>query len=105
MLAVGFEKMIDYMTDILAATIERGETIGLHELLWTVDAKEHAIPTVDELNEAMSQAGSVSIVRTSDSVTLVPGDRGDSGNLTDADVALAMAFYEKMVSEMLKKND
>jgi hypothetical protein len=97
--------MIDYMADILASTIERGESIGVDQLIWTVDAKEHAIPTAEELNEAIAQAGTLSIVRESDSVTLVPSDEVSSDNLTDADIALAMAAYKRMVSELTKNKN
>jgi len=99
-----FEKMIEYMTDILTGTIERGESIGLDQLIWTVDAKEHAIPTAAELNEALDRVGSFTVERESNTIILrsSPGQQADQ--ITDSDISVAMSAYNDMVTKLLNKH-
>ena len=91
--------MIEQMKGILAACAGRGESIPLHQLIWTVDARHHAIPTTNEINQALESVRAFRVVRDRNSVHLMPESTASSDIVTEADLQLAMKNYEKEIGE------
>src|SRR5947208_2034590 len=82
--------MIADIARLLNQAASRGESIGLHELLWTIDARHHAIPTPDEIATARMNAPPFRVVRSDSGITLVPGSACSDHELTQHDIAVAM---------------
>jgi hypothetical protein len=96
--------MIDQMTEILTFALEQGDPFPLQELIWTVDAKQHAIPTAAELNEALDRVGSFTVERESNTIILRPSSGQQADQITDSDISVAMSAYNDMVTNLLNKH-
>lgn len=49
--------MVDDIVEVLEACFEEHRSVELHRLLYAVDARQHAIPNLDEINAALSRVG------------------------------------------------
>jgi len=83
--------MIEHTIELLKDAATAGRPVLLHELLRSVDAKFHAILTVEELTESLRGAPRFQINRDSGQVTLVPDSDSEFELLTDDDIASAVA--------------
>ena len=70
----------------------------LHELVWTIDASQHAIITVDEINEALAQVSGFTIKRVGDLVELIPDSNSGQQTITDEDMSKAILLYQRTIS-------
>ena len=93
--------MIDDIKDLLKSAAGKSESVPLHALLWTIDAKHHAIPTVEELNTGLQNAGDFRVERTKEEVVLVPSLGAGLAIITSKDIAVAMTFYETIAKTIL----
>jgi len=93
--------MVDDIKEILRLAARKSESVPLHALLWTIDAKHHAIPTVEELNAALQNAGDFRVERTAEEVSLVPFAGAGPAEVAQNDIAVAMTLYESIVKKVL----
>jgi hypothetical protein len=82
---------------ILNAAASRKEPIGLTELLWTIDARYHAIPTLDEIASARLNAPSLQIERSAGVIRLLPNANGSFEALTEQDIEVSMQRYRELL--------
>jgi hypothetical protein len=85
-------EMIEDIKDLLRSAARKSELVPLHALLWTIDGKHHAIPTVEELNIGLQNARDFRVERTKEEVVLVPSPGAGLAMITSKDIAVAMAF-------------
>jgi hypothetical protein len=90
--------MIDRIVALLDGLIARGEAVKLHEIVWTVDASQHAILTVEEMNVGLAQVEGIAIQRDGDLVELVPDAAAKVERITDKDLENAMVLYRRAIS-------
>jgi hypothetical protein len=90
--------MIEHTIELLKGAATAGQPVQLHELLRAVDAKFHAILTVEELTKALRSAPRFQINRDADQVSLVPDSDSEFESLTDDDIASAMVVNRATMS-------
>ena len=95
--------MIEEISEILSSAHKEKRSLLLHELIWTVDARLHAIPSAEEINQALSEY-IFQTERKQDELYLNPSSGDKSGIVTNVDVLVAMKIYEETVSEILSKH-
>ncbi len=88
---------------ILTESFRRGSPVPLEELLWTIDAKYHVIPSVDEINSAIAQSPKSRIERNDKSIILVVSDCKDSDVVTVDDVNVALSLYQNHAAAITDK--
>jgi hypothetical protein len=86
--------MIKHMIEILTGCLKRGESVTLHQLIWTVDAKHHAIPSLAELNQALKSVPGFKIARSKTSVILEPNTNSTLDSLIENDIIISMEKYK-----------
>jgi len=94
---------IKLIEGILNGALRRGQSVLLHELLWTVDAQLHLIVTAEEINEALQRVPPVRIHRRGGCVELVPDASQIEVGITATDIDSAAALYTNQVSEIIAK--
>ena len=96
----------DIIEDIelmLRSAFGYGESISLHEICWTIDAKHKLIPSVKELNHAVKNVGGVTILRKKDSIEIRKGSLEQFDDITEHDLDLAMDIYNRNIDKILGK--
>ncbi len=89
--------MIADITKLLKGAAQRDEAVRLHELLWTIDARHHAIPTIREIAQAREKAPPFRVERSNGVVSLIPDSSCSADELTEHDVKVAMKIYQREV--------
>jgi hypothetical protein len=95
--------VIQLIAGIVQGTLDKGQSVLLHELLWSVDAQLHLVATPEEINEALQQVTPVQIKRRGGHVELAPGPGKARAKVTGADVDRAFAIYHDEASETIEK--
>ena len=90
--------MIDRVVALLEGSVARGEPVRLHEIVWTIDASQHAIVSVDEMNACLAKVEGISIQRDGDVVELIPDTAAKTQRITDEDLEKAMLLYRRAIS-------
>ena len=90
--------MIEIISEYLNTIASQNDEVPLHALIWSVDAKMRAIPTVTELNEAIRVVGPFDVVRRDSEVFLVATDISPNREVSDEDVCIAMSGYREDVA-------
>ncbi len=96
--------LIQEMIGILTASFKRGEVVPLHALLWSIDAKNHLIPNVDEINDALENSPNSLIERNEKGVFFAPSNIKSKDRITDNDVEEAMKIYRGLVQSFIEKS-
>ncbi len=89
--------VIQYIQDLIVGSFAEGVEADLASLLWTVDAKEHCIPTPQEINDALSQIENYSIVRDENGIRIINDESKGGGLITDSDIDEAMGSYRNLI--------
>ena len=87
--------MIDVILECLNDLSARNENVPLGILIRSIDAKNHAIPTAEELNKAIQMAASLDVCRRKGDVILVVTDKPTRGSVTENDIKIAMSISGK----------
>ena len=89
--------MIERVVNLLEGSILRGESVKLHEIVWTIDASQHAIVSVDEMNAGLDQVEGITIQRNGDEVEMVPDPAAKRQRITDEDMesALSTGYFRR----------
>lgn len=95
--------MIEEISEFLSSAHKEKRILLLHELIWTVDSQLHAIPSAEEINQALNEF-SFQIERKEDEIYLIPSTGKNSGRITNVDVQVAMKIYEETVAELINKH-
>lgn len=92
------DSLISDIVSILKNSFERGESISLHKLLGTIDAKHHLILNLDELNSAIKLVGGCQVI-TNEKNTILSSveliERTDY--VTKGDINKAFKIYENLI--------
>jgi len=89
--------VIQYIKDMIVGSLTEGIEADLASLIWTVDAKEHCIPTPQEINNALAQIENYSIVRDEDGIRITNDESKDGGSITASDIDKAMESYRSTI--------
>lgn len=92
------------MIVLLTSSFKRGEVVPLHALLWTVDMKNHIIPSPDEINNALENSPTSIIERNEEGVFFVPSTIELKDLVTDNDIEKAMAIYRGLIEGFSRKS-
>lgn len=85
--------MIKDAVILLKTVFDNGESIFLHEVLWTLDAKHHAILNTDELDAIVKKIGGLQKSCTQKGVELSRLESENSDFLTQDDIDKSMEIY------------
>lgn len=80
---------------ILEGAFEKNESVLLHELLWTIDAKHRLILNLDEINSAIDLIGGIRKRTDGDVVELNELKLKKSDYIIDEDIIKAMRIYNE----------
>lgn len=83
--------MVD-LRRMLAGALARREGLDLHDLVWSIDAKHHVVPTADELNAALRAFPAFTARRSADGIALeLRSGAHEQALLTDQDIQRAIS--------------
>jgi hypothetical protein len=85
--------MTEEIIEFLRLAHSEKRTLLLHEVIWTIDAQHHEIPTAEEFNEALSESDPFQIERNKNGIHLIPSSDNKSGLITDDDISVSMKIY------------
>jgi chemotaxis protein CheY-P-specific phosphatase CheC len=91
-------QIVNEIANILNGTFAKNETVLLHEVIWTIDAKHHLIANLDELNSAIKLVGSVQKSYLNSEVKLSRSDGNESDYLIQDDIEKAMVVYNERLN-------
>lgn len=94
---------IDLIEGILGGALSKGQSVLLHELIWTVDAQLHLIPTAEEINEVLWRVSPIRIERRGTLVQLVPSAAREKIGVKADDIKNATDIYNDRVSDQTAK--
>uniref|UniRef100_UPI0035943AAB hypothetical protein n=1 Tax=Pricia sp. TaxID=2268138 RepID=UPI0035943AAB len=80
---------------ILEGAFAKNESVFLHELLWTIDAKHRLILNLDEINSAIDLIGGIRKRTDGDVVELNELELEKSDYIIDEDMISAMKIYNE----------
>jgi hypothetical protein len=92
---IGGTFVIDVILECLNDFATRNENVPLGNLIGSIDAKNHAIPTAEELNEAIEMTSSFDVCRDKGEVILIVTDKPTRGSVTENDIKIAMSISDK----------
>ena len=92
--------MIDYIKGLVQGGFEHEGKVDLASLIWTIDARERAIPTSVEINSALKEIKHFSIVRNDGDISIVQKKSLGKDEITDKDIEVAMKGYEELISKI-----
>jgi hypothetical protein len=87
------DTMIKDAIKLLKHAFDRGDSIFLHELIWNLDAKHHAILDTNELDTIVKEIGGLQKSYTQKGIELSRLESGVSDFLTQDDIDNAMQVY------------
>lgn len=79
--------------NFLKINFDRGKSVFFHELIWTLDAKHHAILDTNELDTIVKEIGGLQKSYTPKGIELSRLESGISDFLTQDDIDNAMQVY------------
>ncbi|MEO9511714.1 MAG: hypothetical protein ABJN84_18275 [Flavobacteriaceae bacterium] len=91
-------KIVNDIASFLNETFKKSETILLHEVVWTIDAKHYLIVSLNELNSAIKLVGGVQKSYLNSEVKLSRSDGDESDHLIQNDIEKAMAVYNQCLN-------
>lgn len=83
--------MVAMVKRYLAASAERSEAVDIASILWTIDAKEKAVPSREEINAALSEVPGLRVSCNGGKVFL--SAVGEASELTSAHFNTAYTAY------------
>jgi hypothetical protein len=92
-------EVVEIAEELLQGSKDRKEAIGLHELIWTIDAQERLIPNADEINEALKCVGGFLVERSTAEIQLHPSNETKDITITQKDLEVAMKSYRDEINK------
>ena len=83
--------MIDDVVEVLEACFEEHRSMELHRLLYAVGARQHAVPSLEEINAALEKVGAG--LRRGDVVPCVSVEADPDARVELLDFAKAVLAY------------
>ena len=96
------KEVIEDIGELLKGSFKETDRFPLHELLWTIDAKHHLIPSIDELNEAIKKNEGIIIETFDNEIYLVLTKESNSEKITQEHIDTAILDYQKILKKFLK---
>lgn len=90
-------QIVNDIANILNGTFTKDETVSLHEVIWTIDAKHHLIASLNELNSAIKLVGGVQKIYLNTEVKLSRSNENNSDYLIEEDIKKAMIIYKQHI--------
>ena len=94
-------RIVEKIKRYLIASSQRGETIEVAALLWTIDAQDKLVPSREQINKALAEVPGFQVSRCDGKVLL--GSVGDDTVLSQQLFEEAYASYQDVVTQGLKK--
>lgn len=92
-------QIVNDIANILNGAFTNSETVMLHEMIWTIDAKHHLIASLNELNSAIELVGGVEKSYRNSEVKLSRSKDYVSDYLIEEDVKKAMIIYNQYLNQ------
>jgi hypothetical protein len=86
--------MINCIRDMISGSFAENLDVDLAALIWSVDAKEHCIPSASEINSALQKIGRYRIVRNSTGVKIESNNALCVARINETDIELSMNIYK-----------
>jgi hypothetical protein len=95
-------EIIKKMYILISNEIDKGNSVPLHSLLWTIDAQFHAIPSAAEINEAIRMKPGLSIIKNEIEI-LISATNKKSEPISPQDIKAALDIYKIQMDESIQK--
>ncbi|MGW9685084.1 hypothetical protein [Flagellimonas sp. 2504JD1-5] len=92
-------QIVNEIASILKGTFTKNETVLLHEVIWTIDAKHHLIASLNELNSAIRLVGGAQKSYRNMDVKLSRSNENNSDYLIEEDIKKAMIMYNQYLNQ------
>ncbi len=90
------------MGSISKNSFTEGIDVELSMLLASVDAREHCIPTENEINKALREVKFFRIEKSDGGLLIMNDKAASEAEVTIDDINLAMKKYQNIVDDLLK---